>query len=43
MLDVLEAFLNLHGYTYLRLDGTTKPEQRQVHLALHTRNAHTNQ
>ncbi|KAA6418788.1 MAG: helicase SWR1 [Trebouxia sp. A1-2] len=29
MLDVLEAFLNLHGYTYLRLDGTTKPEQRQ--------------
>ncbi|KAL0043449.1 hypothetical protein WJX79_004963 [Trebouxia sp. C0005] len=30
MLDVLEAFLNLHGYTYLRLDGTTKPEQRQI-------------
>ena len=30
MLDVLEAFLNLHAYTYLRLDGTTKPEQRQV-------------
>ena len=30
MLDVLEAFLNLHGYTYLRLDGTTKPEQRQA-------------
>lgn len=34
MLDVLEAFLNLHGYTYLRLDGTTKPEQRQVCLPL---------
>lgn len=32
MLDVLEAFLNLHGYTYLRLDGTTKPEQRQASL-----------
>lgn len=24
MLDVLEAFLNYHGYRYLRLDGTTK-------------------
>lgn len=23
-------FLNLHGYSYLRLDGTTKPEQRQI-------------
>lgn len=30
MLDVLEVFLNLHGYTYLRLDGTTRPEQRQI-------------
>ena len=30
MLDVLEVFLNLHGYTYVRLDGTTKPEQRQI-------------
>lgn len=30
MLDVLEAFLNVHGYIYLRLDGTTKVEQRQV-------------
>ena len=30
MLDVLESFLNLYGYTYLRLDGTTKPEQRQI-------------
>lgn len=29
MLDVLEAFLNLHGYTYLRLDGSTKVEKRQ--------------
>ena len=34
MLDVLEAFLNLHGYTYLRLDGTTKPEQRQASSGL---------
>ncbi|CAF1240413.1 unnamed protein product [Adineta steineri] len=24
MLDILEAFLNYHGYTYLRLDGTTQ-------------------
>lgn len=40
MLDVLEAFLNLHGYTYLRLDGTTKPEQRQVCLALLQCNRH---
>ena len=30
MLDVLERFLNHHGYIYLRLDGTTKVEQRQV-------------
>lgn len=43
MLDVLEAFLNLHAYTYLRLDGTTKPEQRQVRLASHAPSAHTNQ
>lgn len=30
MLDILEAFLNFHGYIYLRLDGTTKVETRQV-------------
>lgn len=30
MLDVLEAFLNFHGHIYLRLDGTTKVDQRQV-------------
>ena len=30
MLDVLEAFLNCHGHIYLRLDGTTKVEQRQL-------------
>ncbi|XP_070494153.1 helicase domino isoform X2 [Chironomus tepperi] len=30
MLDVLEAFLNYHGHIYLRLDGTTKIEQRQI-------------
>lgn len=30
MLDVLEVFLNLHGYTYVRLDGATKPETRQI-------------
>lgn len=30
MLDILEAFLNHHGHIYLRLDGTTKIEQRQV-------------
>ncbi|XP_058868222.1 helicase SRCAP [Acipenser ruthenus] len=29
MLDVLEQFLNYHGHIYLRLDGTTKVEQRQ--------------
>ncbi|CAH1801795.1 unnamed protein product, partial [Owenia fusiformis] len=29
MLDVLEQFLNYHGHRYLRLDGTTKVEQRQ--------------
>lgn len=30
MLDILEQFLNYHGYIYLRLDGTTKVEQRQL-------------
>ncbi|KAL6759128.1 hypothetical protein V8C86DRAFT_3092175 [Haematococcus lacustris] len=30
MLDLLESFLNLHGHTYMRLDGSTKPEQRQI-------------
>ena len=29
MLDILEAFLNVYRYTYLRLDGSTKPEERQ--------------
>jgi helicase SWR1 len=29
MLDILEVFLNLHGYTYVRLDGSTKVEIRQ--------------
>lgn len=29
MLDILEEFINLHGYTYLRLDGSVKVEQRQ--------------
>ena len=28
MLDVLEAFLNLHGYTYVRLDGSVRVEAR---------------
>lgn len=30
MLNILEAFLNYHGHRYLRLDGATKVEQRQV-------------
>ncbi|XP_071946523.1 helicase domino-like isoform X2 [Antedon mediterranea] len=30
MLDVLEKFLNFHGHTYLRLDGATKVEARQM-------------
>jgi superfamily II DNA/RNA helicase len=29
MLDTLETFLCLHGYTYVRLDGSTKVEMRQ--------------
>ncbi|XP_062606790.1 helicase domino-like isoform X2 [Saccostrea cucullata] len=29
MLNILEAFLNFHGHRYLRLDGTTKVDQRQ--------------
>ena len=30
MLDILELFLNYHGYTYVRLDGTTQIVQRQM-------------
>lgn len=30
MLDILEQFLNIHGHRYLRLDGATKIEQRQL-------------
>lgn len=30
VLDVLEIFLNIHGHRYLRLDGATKVEQRQI-------------
>ena len=30
MLDVLEIFLNIYGYTYLRLDGATRVEKRQM-------------
>jgi len=29
VLDILEQFLNIHGYRYLRLDGATKIESRQ--------------
>jgi SNF2 family DNA or RNA helicase len=29
MLDILEAFLNLNGHTYLRLDGSTAVDRRQ--------------
>lgn len=30
MLDVLEIFLNIHGHTYLRLDGSTRVDRRQM-------------
>ncbi|CAL9186309.1 protein PHOTOPERIOD-INDEPENDENT EARLY FLOWERING 1-like isoform X1 [Musa acuminata AAA Group] len=30
MLDILEAFINLYGFTYMRLDGSTQPEERQT-------------
>jgi helicase SWR1 len=30
VLDILEQFLNIHGHRYLRLDGATKIEQRQL-------------
>lgn len=29
VLDILETFLNLHRHRYLRLDGSTKTEDRQ--------------
>lgn len=30
VLDILEQFLNFHGYLYMRLDGATKIEDRQI-------------
>ncbi|RPA85471.1 hypothetical protein BJ508DRAFT_176761 [Ascobolus immersus RN42] len=30
VLDILEQFLNIHGHRYLRLDGSTRVEQRQI-------------
>lgn len=30
VLDILEQFLNIHGWRYLRLDGATRIEQRQA-------------
>ena len=30
VLDILEQFLNIHGHRYLRLDGATKVESRQI-------------
>ena len=32
VLDILEIFLNYHGHTYLRLDGTTPVQKRQVEM-----------
>eukprot|EP01059_Diplonema_ambulator_P008862 TRINITY_DN1862_c0_g1_i1.p1 TRINITY_DN1862_c0_g1~~TRINITY_DN1862_c0_g1_i1.p1 ORF type:complete len:1177 (+),score=291.91 TRINITY_DN1862_c0_g1_i1:1005-4535(+) len=35
VLDILEAFLSMHGFLYLRLDGTTKVEERQYRMELY--------
>lgn len=32
MLDILEAFLNIYGHTYLRLDGATGVDRRQRYM-----------
>jgi SNF2 family DNA or RNA helicase len=32
MLDILEAFLNINGHTYLRLDGATGVDRRQRYM-----------
>ena len=32
VLDILEAFLSFHGFTYLRLDGSTKIDQRHISI-----------
>eukprot|EP01064_Diplonema_japonicum_P036290 TRINITY_DN8107_c0_g1_i2.p1 TRINITY_DN8107_c0_g1~~TRINITY_DN8107_c0_g1_i2.p1 ORF type:complete len:1181 (+),score=206.67 TRINITY_DN8107_c0_g1_i2:32-3574(+) len=34
VLDILEAFLSLKGFVYLRLDGSTKVEERQYRMEL---------
>ncbi|KAF2758659.1 hypothetical protein EJ05DRAFT_422085, partial [Pseudovirgaria hyperparasitica] len=33
VLDILEEFLNVHGYKYFRLDGSTPIEKRQVYTS----------
>lgn len=30
MLDILEAFLNIYGHRYFRLDGSTRADKRSV-------------
>jgi len=32
VLDILEVFLNYHGYRYLRLDGSTHVEERMIRM-----------
>jgi SNF2 family DNA or RNA helicase len=32
MLDILEVFLNIHGFSYLRLDGATGVDRRQRYM-----------
>jgi SNF2 family DNA or RNA helicase len=34
MLDILEDFMDLEGYDYCRIDGTTKQEERQERIAV---------
>ncbi len=34
MLDILEVFMNLHGHTYMRLDGATKVGTQWVAVLL---------
>ena len=39
VLDVLEAFMNYQGHTYLRLDGSTKIEMRQILMEQFNKNS----
>ena len=37
VMDIMEDFLKMQGWKYLRLDGGTKPEERADHVHMFNR------